>query len=136
MKVCYKNGKVNLNYHTIYGEEKAINDGYILCNIPNDIKDFCSYDFDDNGFNHEKYQNRKNNSLLKNEVFSLEKWFNEFFEMQLIQSLWQSNFKVTKDIYFKDENGEFKTYSNIEELKTQGEIVRQRIKEIRDLLKD
>jgi hypothetical protein len=88
---------------------------------------------DDLTFNIDKYNKRKNNLSLKNELSELENWFEKYFQPQLIQSMWQTNFKISKDIHFKDENGEFKTYLDIEELKQQGEIVRTRIKEIRGL---
>lgn len=54
-------------------------------------------------------------------------WFDNFFDKQLNQSLWQKDFKVSYDEYFK------KSYADMEELKTQAEIVRNEIKSLRDL---
>lgn len=69
---------------------------------------------------------------IKQRIRELEVWFETYFEKQLIQSTWQKNFSISKDPYFKTESGEFKTYSTIEELKEQAELVRQEIKELRN----
>ena len=58
-------------------------------------------------------------------IQALENWFSEYFDYQLRQSMWQSNFVVSYDDYFK------KTYSNIDELKQQAELVRSIIKALR-----
>ncbi len=135
-KVCIKNNKLNINYHLVYSEEKAIKDGYTIVDIPQGYEDCCFEDIENGVFSIEKYNMRKNKISMQNELSELESWFDSFFEKQLIQSTWQINFKVSKDIYFKDENSNYKIYSNIEELKVQGEVVRARIKEIRNFLKD
>lgn len=67
-----------------------------------------------------------------NKLFELTNWFDNYFDKQLKQSLWQDNFKVSKDPYFKDENGNARTYADIEELKAQAEIVRETINSLRD----
>lgn len=61
----------------------------------------------------------------------LENWFDDYFDRQLNQSLWQDDFTVSEDVYFKDEKGQPKTYANIDELKAQAEIVRNEIRELR-----
>lgn len=58
-------------------------------------------------------------------IQALENWFSGYFDYQLRQSIWQSNFVVSYDDYFK------KTYSNIDELKQQAEVVRAEIKALR-----
>lgn len=55
-------------------------------------------------------------------------WFDEYFDKQLTQSMWQENFAVSHDNYFD------KNYANIDELKTQAEIVRQEIKRLKQNL--
>lgn len=45
-----------------------------------------------------------------------------YFDQQLKQSLWQTNFTISHDNYFD------KDYASIEELKAQAEIVRAEIK--------
>ena len=72
------------------------------------------------------------NGKREKELFELKSWFDNFFDKQLIQSTWQTNFKVSKDTYFKNDKGEAKTYLNIEELKEQAEYVRSRIKQLKD----
>jgi hypothetical protein len=128
-KVCIKKNEFNTNYHLVYGEEKAIEDGYTIVEIPRGYED-CHFEDIENGvFSVDKYNIRKNKYLLKQELSELEIWFDSFFEKQLIQSTWQTNFKVSRDNYFN------KDYSSIEELKAKGEVVRARIKEIRSSLK-
>lgn len=58
-------------------------------------------------------------------------WFDKYFSRQLEQSLWQDDFEVSEDPYFKDENGNNKTYANIDELKSQAKLVRNEIRELR-----
>lgn len=72
-------------------------------------------------------------NLAPNEKVSfLKYWFDVYFDKQLKQSQWQKNFKVSKDPYFKDENGKPRTYADIEELKTQAEIVRETINSLKN----
>ena len=56
-------------------------------------------------------------------------WFKNYFEKQLIQSMWQTNFTISHDNYFN------KDYADINELKSQAEIVRIEIKTLRENLK-
>jgi hypothetical protein len=56
-------------------------------------------------------------------------WFKNYFEKQLIQSMWQNNFKISHDKYFN------KSYLNINELKEQAELVRAEIKTLKENLK-
>lgn len=58
-------------------------------------------------------------------------WFDNYFDKQLTQSQWQKNFKVSEDPYFKDENGNPKTYTDIEELKQKAELVASEIKKLK-----
>ena len=60
----------------------------------------------------------------KNGVYELKSWFTHYFDKQLNQSLWQSDFTPSYDNYFD------KNYNNLEELKTQAEFVRQEIKRL------
>jgi hypothetical protein len=64
-------------------------------------------------------------------IWELNRWFLDYFDKQIIQSLWQDDFKVSEDHYFKDEKGNAKTYANIDELKAQAKIVRDEIKKLR-----
>lgn len=61
-------------------------------------------------------------------------WFDNYFDKQLTQSQWQKNFKPSKDPYFKDENGNPKTYADIEKLKEKAELVASEIKKLREEL--
>lgn len=67
-------------------------------------------------------------------VYELEYWFDNYFDKQLTQSQWQKNFKVSEDPYFKDENGNPKTYIDIEELKEKAELVASEIRKLREEL--
>lgn len=70
--------------------------------------------------------NRKNA-----QISLLEDWFNNFFEKQLIQSIWQLDFKVSEDKYFFDTNGNPLKYESIDSLQAKGEEVRIQIKSLR-----
>ena len=91
MKVCIKGKEFNPSFIAIYGEEKAIEQGYTIFEVPQGCED-CS--FDD-------------------------------FDKQLTQPQWQDDFTVSHDDYFN------KDYANIDELKAQAKIVRNKIRELR-----
>lgn len=59
------------------------------------------------------------------ELECLENWFDNYFDKQLNQSIWQDDFEVSYDSYFKI------SYSNIDELKQQATKVRNQIRELR-----
>lgn len=63
--------------------------------------------------------------MKQNKLAELTNWFDNYFDRQLNQSLWQDNFTVSHDNYFN------KDYSNIDELKAQAKIVRNEIRELR-----
>ncbi len=67
--------------------------------------------------------------LLSNELFKLTNWFDSYFAKQLQQSQWQDDFTVSHDKYFD------KDYTDLDELKVQAKIVRDRIREIKNILK-
>lgn len=81
----------------------------------------------------EVLQIEENNKKEVNQkkLMQLINWFNDYFDKQLNQSFWQDDFTVSNDPYFKDENGNPRTYSNIEELKAQAKIVRDEIRNLR-----
>ena len=67
-------------------------------------------------------EERQNKKLKLRE---LNDWFENYFEKQLIQSMWQTDFVISFDKYFEKE------YNTVEELKEQGEKVRAEIKLLR-----
>lgn len=69
---------------------------------------------------------QENKNALSAKLSRLESWFNNYFDKQLTQSLWQDDFEVSHDDYFD------KDYEGIQELKAQAEVVRQEIKELRN----
>lgn len=79
----------------------------------------------------------KHSILLEQEkrITELTNWFDNYFDKQLKQSQWQKNFKVSEDPYFKDENGNLKTYADIEELKEKAELVAGEIRVLKEKLK-
>lgn len=123
-KVCIKGNEFNTNYHEVYGEEKAIADGYLIFDVPQGCEDCAFEDFDNNGFNVELYNDRKEKEQNQFKISELKSWFENYFDKQLNQSLWQSDFVPSHDNYFH------KDYNNLEELKTQAEFVRQEIKRL------
>ena len=77
-----------------------------------------SKQFDENGNVIDYVNKTKRLAELKN-------WFDNYFDKQLNQSLWQDDFTVSHDDYFN------KDYANIDELKAQAKIVRNEIRELR-----
>ena len=64
-----------------------------------------------------------------NELNELVAWFDNYFAKQLQQSQWQDDFTVSHDEYLD------KDYANLDELKVQAKIFRDRIREIKEQLK-
>lgn len=108
----------NINYQTYPTSEDMIDvDEMLLQRIGIDKQ------FDEDG-NVIDYVNKKKR------LEDLENWFN-WFDSQFNQSQWQNDFEVSADPYFKDENDNPKTYTDVEELKAQAKLVRDEIRELR-----
>lgn len=60
----------------------------------------------------------------------LDSWFNNYFDKQIKQSLWQEDFTISHDDYFD------KDYANLDELKVQANKVRTQIKLLRQEVED
>lgn len=105
---------------------------YKFIEVDEKYSDFENSDFnDDLTFSIEKYNARKQKERDVVRLEELINWFDNYFDKQLTQSQWQDDFKVSKDPYFKDVNGQPKTYANIDELKAQAKLVREEIKKLR-----
>ena len=65
MKVCIKDNEIYWNYHEVYGEQKAIEDGYEIIDIPDGYEDCVIEDFTENSFSIELYNKRKENQKVK-----------------------------------------------------------------------
>ena len=63
--------------------------------------------------------------LNQDKIRELTNWFDNYFDKQLNQSLWQDDFTVSHDNYFN------KDYANIDELKAQAKVGRNEIRELR-----
>ena len=102
------------------------NDTFTILELDDKYSDCQPYDFNkDLTFNIEKYNKRKQNNSNKEKLAELTNWFDNYFDKQLNQSLWQDDFTVSHDDYFD------KDYANIDELKAQAKIVRNEIRELR-----
>lgn len=66
--------------------------------------------------------------LAQQKLSELTKWFDDYFDKQFNQSLWQDDFEVSHDDYFD------RDYAGIDELKAQATIVRNEIRELRKKL--
>lgn len=64
-------------------------------------------------------------------ILELTNWFETFFRTQLEQHSWQKDYKPSADPYFKNEDGNPKTYETFEDIIAQAEIVREEIKKLR-----
>ncbi len=127
MKICIKKNEFNPSFIALYGEEKAIEKGYAIVEIPQNYKDCVYEDFDDNfNFSVEKYNKRKQEYSFRDDLFKLTNWFDNYFDKQLNQSLWQDNFAPSHDEYFE------KDYASLDELKEQAKLVRKKIQALRN----
>ena len=138
-EICYRTQSIkdeqgNITTQLLFSEDvlKQQPYNYSFIDIDDKYSDCNSFDFDYlNGqfsFNENKYNKRKDIENKQKKLYELENWFDSYFEKQLIQSMWQQNFIVSRDNYFD------KSYTTIDELKTQGEIVRAEIKQLRSRL--
>lgn len=71
MKVCIKDNEFNPSFISMYGEECAIEQGYTIVEVPQGCEDCAFSDFDNNGFNIEKYNLRQNEFNLNNKLNEL-----------------------------------------------------------------
>lgn len=87
-KVCIKGKEFNTNYHLVYGEEKAIADGYSVFEVPEGYEDCCLKDFDENGFNVEKYNARKEKEQKQIQVAEKHKYLKDtdYIDNKLIEA--------------------------------------------------
>lgn len=87
-KVCIKGNEFNTNYHEVYGEEKAIADGYSVFDVPEGCEDCAFEDFDDNGFNQEKYNERKEREQKQIQVAEKDKYLKDtdYIDNKLIEA--------------------------------------------------
>lgn len=125
MKVCIKGNEFNPSYIYMYGEDKAREQKYTIFEVSDGYEDCAFEDFDTNGFNVELYNARKLKEQNQHKVLEYQQWFDNYFDKQLNQSLWQNDFVPSHDDYFN------KNYTDIEELKQQAEFVRQEIKRLK-----
>ena len=65
MKICIKEDELNWNYHEVFGEEKAIADGYKIIEVPDEYENCAFEDFDESGFNVKLYNKRKESEKSK-----------------------------------------------------------------------
>lgn len=87
-KVSIKGKEFNTNYHEVYGEEKAIADGYSVFEVPNGYEDCSREDFDENGFNVELYNARKEKEQIQIQVAEKDKYLEDtdYIDNKLIEA--------------------------------------------------
>lgn len=132
MKVCIKENELNWNYHLVYGEEKAIEDGYKIIEIPDGYENCAFEDFDDNGFNVELYNNRKQGNINEIKILELDNWFKTDYA-KYEQMFNRRHFLAIEDVIVDEFRG--KTYHNLGELYREGEHVAKEIRELKESLK-
>ena len=122
MKVCIKDKEFNTNYHLVYSEEKAIEDGYTIIDIPQGYEDCAFEDIENGVFSVEKYNVRKNKYKLQKELLEINTWFKEYDnQIKQYERCVRLGIEFDKDI---------------NELDNQAKLNQERIREIRNLLKD
>ena len=129
MKVCIKDNEFNTNYHSVFGEKKAIEDGYKVVEVPDGYEDCAFEDFDDNGFNVELYNNRKQGNINEIKILQLDNWFKA--DYATYEQMFTRREKLGIEDTIVDEFRN-KTYHNIIELYTEAEVVAKEIRELRE----
>lgn len=133
MKVCIKDNEFNSNYHIVFGEEKAVEDGYKVVEVPDGYEDCALEDFDDKGFNVYLYNQRKQGLLNQfkkiEELNNLTLWFDKDYP-KYEQMFNRRHFLAIEDVIVDEFRG--KTYHNLGELYREGEVVAGEIRELRE----
>lgn len=134
MEICIRKE----NDNTIYIDKTALTrfdkatltqSPYNFSIIEVDKEDCEASDFnEDLTFNLDKYNKRKQNRGNQQKLYEFTNWFDNYFDKQFNQSLWQDDFEPAHDDYFD------KDYASIKELKAQATIVRNEIRKLRKYL--
>ena len=129
MKICIKDKEFNPSFIALYGEERAIEKGYTIFEIPQGCEDCDFRDFDNNGFNVELYNKRKQGYENQNKLKDLTNWFKTdyaTYEQMLVR---RKTLGIEDTIVDDFRN---KTYHNIIELYTEAEVVAGEIRKLRE----
>ena len=128
MKICIKENEFNPSFISMYGEEKAKELGYAIFEVPQGYEDCAFEDFDNNGFNIELYNKRKQSYSNQQKLSELKNWFNNdytTYEQMLVR---RKTLGIEDTIVDEFRN---KTYHNLIELYEESEKVAKEIKELR-----
>lgn len=113
MKVCIKGSEFNPSLIHNLGEQYAIDNKYTIYEVPQGCEDCCFEDFDNNGFNQEKYNERKeretNYLKFTQEQQELLDWFEEYDkQVKQYQRCQRLGVEFDKDIAELDEQAVIK----------------------------
>lgn len=78
MKVCLKENEFNPSFITLYGEEKAKQQGYIIAEVTQGYEDCEFEDFINFVFSVERYNARKKKEKNQKRIIEINKWFQEY----------------------------------------------------------
>ena len=78
MKICLKENEFNPSFISLYGEERAKEQGYIIVEVDDQYSDCCFEDFDNFVFIVEKYNARKKKEENQKKIPEILKWFEEY----------------------------------------------------------
>lgn len=130
MKICIKENEFNPSFISMYGEEKAIEQDYTIFEVPQGYEDCAFEDFDNNGFNIELYNKRKQSYSNQQKLSELKNWFKTdyaTYEQMLVR---RKTLGIEDTIVDEFRN---KTYHNLIELYEEAEVVAKEIRELRKL---
>ena len=129
MKICIKGKKYNPDFIEMYGEEKAILEGYTIFEVPDEYSDCAFEDFDNNGFNVELYNKRKQSYKNQEKIAELDNWFKTQYREYTEMLTRRKELSIEDTIVDEFRN---KTYHNIIELYTEAEVVASEIRQLRE----
>ena len=128
MKVCIKGNEFNPSFISMYGKEKAIEQGYTIFEVPQGYEDCAFEDFDSNGFNVKLYNKRKQGYKNQNNLAELTNWFKTDYTTYEQMFVRRKTLGIEDTIVDEFRN---KTYHNLIELYEEAEVVAKEIRELR-----
>lgn len=129
MKICIKENEFNPSFIALYGEERAIEKGYTIFEVPQGCEDCDFRDFDSNGFNVELYNKRRYTYENQYKLTGLTNWFKTDY------ATYEQMFRRRKELGIEDtivDDFRNKTYHNLIELYEEAEVVAGEIRELRE----
>lgn len=103
MKICIKDREFNPSFISMYGEDKAREQGYTIFEVPEGYEDCAFEDFDKNGFNIELYSARKLREQNQHKVIEAYEYLNstDYIDNKFTEALVTNNTDLLEELKIK-----------------------------------